>query len=60
MRSETRLFGGALAMIAAATAVLVVLPYCQLHDVKPPAGLHPYPRAQLRGRQDYIRQGCVY
>jgi len=60
MRSETRLFGGALAMIAAATAVLVVLPYFQLHDVKPPAGLHPYTSAQLRGRQEYIRQGCTY
>ena len=60
MRSETRLFGGALAMIAAATAVLVVLPYFQLHDVKPPAGLHPYTSAQLRGRQEYIRQGCIY
>jgi len=60
MRSETGLFGGALAMIAAATAVLVVLPYFQLHDVKPPAGLHPYTSAQLRGRQEYIRQGCTY
>ena len=60
MRSETSLFGGALVMIAAATAVLVVLPYFQLHDVKPPAGLHPYTSAQLRGRQEYIRQGCTY
>ena len=60
MRSETSLFGGALVMIAAATAVLVVLPYFQLHDVKPPAGLHPYTSAQLRGRQEYIRQGCIY
>jgi len=60
MRSETRLFGGALAMIAAATIVMVVLPYFQLHDVKPPAGLHPYTSAQLRGRQEYIRQGCIY
>jgi cytochrome c oxidase cbb3-type subunit 2 len=60
MRSETRLFGGALAMIAAATIVMVVLPYFQLHDVKAPAGLHPYTSAQLRGRQEYIRQGCIY
>jgi len=60
MRSETRLFGGALAMIAAATIVMVVLPYFQLHDVKPPAGLHAYTSAQLRGRQEYIRQGCIY
>jgi cytochrome c oxidase cbb3-type subunit 2 len=60
MRNEIRLFGGALAMIAAATAVLVVVPYFQLRDVKPPAGLHPYTSAQLRGRQEYIRQGCIY
>src|ERR1700688_3581048 len=60
MRSETSLFGGALGVIAAATAVLVALPYLQLHDVKPPAGLHPYTSAQLRGRQEYIRQGGPY
>jgi len=60
MRSETRLFGGALAMIAAATAALVALPYFQLHDVQPPPGLHPYTSAQLRGRQVYVQEGCLY
>jgi cytochrome c oxidase cbb3-type subunit 2 len=61
MRSEkTRLFGGALTMIAVATAALVALPYMQLHDVRPPAGLHPYTTAQLRGREVYIGEGCLY
>jgi cytochrome c oxidase cbb3-type subunit 2 len=60
VRSETGLFGGALAMIAVATAVLVALPYFQLRHVRPPAGLHPYSSQQLRGRQVYIRVGCMY
>ena len=60
MRSETRLFAGAFVMIAAATAALVALPYLQFHDLKPPPGLHPYTSAQLRGRREYIREGCVY
>jgi cytochrome c oxidase cbb3-type subunit II len=60
MPSETRLFGGAFAMIAVATAALVALPYFQLHDVRPPPGLHPYTSEQLRGRQEYIREGCLY
>ena len=60
MRSETRLFAGAFVMIAAATAALVALPYLQFLDLKPPPGLRPYTSAQLRGRQEYIREGCVY
>jgi cytochrome c oxidase cbb3-type subunit II len=60
MRRETKLFAGALVMIAAATAALVALPYLQLRDLLPPTGLHPYTSAQLRGRQEYIREGCVY
>jgi cytochrome c oxidase cbb3-type subunit II len=60
MRSETQLFAGALVMIAAATAALVALPYLQLHALRPPTGLHPYTSAQLRGRQEYIREGCIY
>jgi cytochrome c oxidase cbb3-type subunit II len=60
VRSETRLFAGALVMIAAATAALVALPYLQLHHLRPPTGLHPYTSAQLRGRQQYIREGCIY
>jgi cytochrome c oxidase cbb3-type subunit 2 len=60
MRNETRLFAGAFVMIAAATTALVALPYLQLHDLRPPKGLHPYTSAQLRGRQVYIREGCIF
>lgn len=60
VRSETQLFAGAFVMIAAATAALVALPFLQLRDLRPPKGLHPYTSAQLRGRQVYIREGCIY
>jgi cytochrome c oxidase cbb3-type subunit 2 len=60
MRSEARLFAGALVMIAAAATALVALPYLQLRNLGPPTGLHPYTSDQLRGRQQYIREGCIY
>ena len=52
MKNENLLIGGALAMIAFATLLLVVIPFIELKDVKPPAGLKPYTTAQLRGRQE--------
>ena len=58
--SVFRLFLGAVAIIALATALLVVLPYVTLADVQPPEGLKPYTEAQLRGRNVYIANGCVY
>jgi len=60
MHSEARLVGGAMVMLAIATSALVVLPYLQLRDVKPPAGLNPYTSTELRGRQVYVQQGCLY
>lgn len=51
---------GALIAIMFATMMLVVFPYAQLADIKPPQGLKPYTEAQLRGRAVYIREGCVY
>ncbi|MCU0617382.1 MAG: cbb3-type cytochrome c oxidase subunit II, partial [Gemmatimonadaceae bacterium] len=51
---------GALAIIAFATGALVVLPYFTLHGVEAPAGLEPYTEAELRGRQSYIANGCIY
>lgn len=60
MESEVKLISGAMVTLALATTVLVVLPYLQLQDVSPPDGLKPYTEAQLRGRQQYIAQGCVY
>jgi cytochrome c oxidase cbb3-type subunit II len=49
-----------MAMLGIATAALVVLPYMTVHDAPAPAGLKPYTAAELRGRQQYISQGCVY
>jgi cytochrome c oxidase cbb3-type subunit 2 len=51
---------GALIAIMFATMLLVVFPYAQLADIKPPKGLKPYTEAQLRGRAVYIREGCIY
>lgn len=60
MRSDKLLIVGALVMVAFATLLLVALPYIDLKDVKPPAGLKPYTSAELRGRAEYISQGCIY
>src|SRR5690606_6277762 len=51
---------GAMVTLALATATLVVVPYLQLSDVQPSEGLKDYTSAQLRGRQQYIENGCVY
>ena len=60
MRSEKPLVAGAIVMISIATLLLVVIPFIQLKDVKPPKGLKPYTSAQQRGRDEYIKQGCLY
>ena len=60
MQDELKLFGGALATLALATAALVVVPFLQLKNVAAPPGLKPYNLAQLRGREQYIKNGCVY
>lgn len=60
MNSEKPLIAGAIAMVAVAGLLLVAIPYIQLKDVGPPDGLHPYSAAQQRGRDEYIRQGCMY
>ena len=60
MQSEVKLATGALVSLAVATAALVVLPYLQVRDIQPPEGLKPYTSAELRGREVYIANGCVY
>ena len=57
---EMRLVVGAMVILSAATALLVVMPYMLLKDTRPPAGLKPYTEVQLQGRQSYIANGCVY
>jgi cytochrome c oxidase cbb3-type subunit II len=58
--SVFRLWLGAVAIIGLATTLLVVAPYVTLKDVEPPEGLNPYTASQLRGRQVYIANGCIY
>jgi cytochrome c oxidase cbb3-type subunit 2 len=60
MENETKLAAGAMVALGVATAALVVLPYLQVHDVPAPAKLKPYTDAQLRGREVYVANGCVY
>lgn len=60
MENEIKLASGAMVALGVATAALVVMPYLQVRDVAPPPGLKPYTDAQLRGRQVYIANGCVY
>ncbi len=60
MSNITLLIGAGMVMLALATSALVVVPYLQLQDVKPAPGLKPYTSAQLRGRQVYVSNGCIY
>ena len=60
MENEIKLASGAMVALAVATAALVVMPYVQVRDVKPPPQLKPYTSAELRGRQVYIANGCSY
>jgi cytochrome c oxidase cbb3-type subunit II len=57
---EIRIVTGAMVILSGATALLVVMPYMLLKNVRPPPGLKPYTAVQLEGRQVYIANGCVY
>lgn len=60
MESEYKLLSGAMVALALATTALVVVPYLQLSHLKPSVHLKPYTSAQLRGRDVYVKNGCVY
>lgn len=60
MHNELKLIGGAMVMLALSTSALVVLPILQVRDVEPAPGLKPYTSAELRGREVYIANGCIY
>lgn len=58
---EFKLVTGAMAILALATSVMVVVPYLLLDKVHPVGtALKPYSMAELRGRNEYVSQGCVY
>ena len=60
MLDEAKLIGGAMATLSVAAAALIVIPYMLVRDAPAPAGLKPYTAAQLRGREVYIQNGCMY
>jgi cytochrome c oxidase cbb3-type subunit II len=60
MHNETKLIAGGMVMLSLATSALVVLPYLQVRHIEPTVGLKPYTVAELRGRDVYISNGCVY
>ena len=51
---------GAFAVMASAITVLIVIPRIMLREVQPMPELAPYTEAQLRGREVYIANGCIY
>ena len=60
MKNEVKLISAAMVMLGLSTSALVVLPYLQVRHVKPTPGLKPYTSAELRGREVYIANGCIY
>lgn len=51
---------GAFAIMASAITILVVIPKIMLREVQAMPELPPYTDQQLRGRQVYIANGCLY
>lgn len=51
---------GAFAIMASAITILVVIPKIMLREVRAMPELLPYTDEQLRGRQVYIANGCLY
>ncbi len=48
------------AILAFATLMLVIAPAIQIDRESPTPGLQPYTEQELRGREQYVAQGCVY
>lgn len=50
----------ALGILAFATLMLVIAPAAQIKGMAPTPGLANYSAQELRGREQYVAQGCVY
>ena len=60
---ELRLVIGAMVILAIATSIMVIIPWILVEPVHNQATLgtlQPYTDQQLRGRQVYINNGCMY
>jgi len=51
---------GLLATLLIAWIGLTLIPGLQISDIAPSSELKPYTDQQLRGREVYIREGCIY
>lgn len=51
---------GVLATLLIAWVGLTLVPGLQISDIAPSSELKPYTDQQLRGREVYIREGCIY
>ncbi|QEA11647.1 cbb3-type cytochrome c oxidase subunit II [Comamonas flocculans] len=60
MENEVKLITGTMVTFTIAVAALVLIPYFQVRDIPAPDGLKPYTSAELRGREVYIANGCMY
>lgn len=60
MKKTIAIMAGAALILLFATAMLVFMPYVQLDSEPVPEGLSPYTAEELRGRQIYIANGCLY
>jgi len=45
--------------LSLATCAMIIVPFLQLKDVPAPAALAPYTGEQLRGREQYMANGCI-
>jgi len=59
MENELKLIGGAMVTLSLATCAMIIVPFLQLKDVPAPAALTPYTGEQLRGREQYMANGCI-
>ena len=60
MKHALAIMIGATFVLLVATLTLVGMPYLQLSSEPVPEGLQPYSAQELRGRQVYIANGCIY
>lgn len=58
---ERKIVVGTMVILALATSLMVVIPWLLLKGVHPVGSpLLPYTAEQIRGRQQYVANGCVY
>lgn len=59
MENELKLLGGAMVTLGLATCAMIVVPFMQLKDLAAAPALTPYTGEHLRGRDQYMANGCI-